>query len=260
MSLGEVQKREGEYKTAEGATLAAQAALTAAENKLHLWGMGEAEVQSLIKSGEIRPRYSVRAPLAGCVIEREATLGEIVGPSLDALLILADMKTLWVLADVPEAVIHEVSMGSSATVTVDAVKDQRFAGRVTYIAPSLDKATRTAQVRIEVADGHTPLRPGMFAHVKLILSAPAGRGQEPVLAVPESAVQIVEGGPAVFVEVEGEPNTFAKQAVTVGPAIGQMVPLLSGLAEGRRFVSGGTFVLKAELAKGIMEGKTCSGH
>jgi cobalt-zinc-cadmium efflux system membrane fusion protein len=71
-----------------------------------------------------------------------------------------------------------------------------------------------------------------------------------VLAVPEEAVQTVEGGPAVFVPVEGEENTFAKRAITVGPAIGGVRPITSGLKEGDRIVVSGTFILKAELGKG----------
>jgi cobalt-zinc-cadmium efflux system membrane fusion protein len=260
ISLGEFQKREGEFKTAQGALLAAQAALTAAENKLHLWSMGLSDIEQLAARSEIRPRYVVRAPIAGAVVEREATLGEIVGPDRETLLVLADLTTLWILADVPESLLHRVAVGSRADATVDAIPARAFEGRVTYIAPALDKATRTVQVRVEVADGHTALKPCMFAHVQLTLANPQERKAEAVLAVPEAAVQIVEGGPAVFVEVEGEPNTFAKQAVVVGPAVGRMVPVLSGLEEGKRFVSEGTFVLKAELAKGIMEGKTCSGH
>ena len=68
--------------------------------------------------------------------------------------------------------------------------------------------------------------------------------------MPDEAVQTVEGGPAVFVPVEGEANTFAKRAVTVGPAVGGMVPITSGLKEGEQVVVSGTFILKAELGKG----------
>jgi len=257
LSLSEYQRREGEHKAAKGALRAAEAATTAAENHLRLWGMSQAEVARLVKTGEINPRYVVRAPIAGTVVRREVTMGEIVGPDREALLVLADMKSLWVLADAPENTIHRIVTGSPARVSVEGLKDQTFNGKVTYIAPELDKSTRTGQVRVEIEDGLTPLKAGMFAQVHLSLG---GKEQTAAIAVPETAVQTVEGGPVVFVEVPGEPGAFAKQAVVIGPAIGSLVPVLSGLEEGKRYVVAGAFILKAELAKGIMEGKTCSGH
>lgn len=260
IALGEYQKREGDFKAARGALKSAQAALTAAENSLHLWGISQAEVASLVKTGEINPRYTVRAPLGGLVIKREATLGEMVGPDREALLVLADMKILWVLADVPENTLHQITQGAPALVSVESLNGRNYRGKVTYIAPELDKATRTAQVRVEVPDGDTPLKPGMFAQVSLTLGHQEGKSAAAIIAVPEVAVQTFEGGPCVFVEVPNEPNTFAKQAVKIGPTVADMVPILSGLEEGKRYVSAGAFIVKAEIAKGIMEGKTCSGH
>ncbi len=260
VSLGEYQKREGDLRAAEGALRSAQAALTAAENRLHLLGFEQADVEQLLRTGEIAPRYRVRAPLSGCVVAREVTLGEMVTPERDALLVLADLRTLWVLADVPEHLLHRIHVGSSATITLPAIPKQTFAGRISHIAPSLDRATRTGQVRIEVRNGHLPLKPGMFAQVELPLKDETGQDRAPVLAVPEAAVQIVEGGPAVFVVADCGPNTFAKQAVRVGPTVRGLVPILDGLDEGRPVVVEGAFLLKAELAKAIMEGKTCTGH
>jgi len=260
ISLSEHQRREGESRAADGALRSAEAALTAAENRLHLLGLGEPDVKQLLETGRINPRYSVRAPLSGCVVEREATLGEVVGPERDALLVLADLSTLWVLADIPENLLPRITIGSSATLTVGAIQGRRFTGRVGYIAPALEKATRTGQVRIEIADGRLPLRPGMFAEVRLHLKDDWGKEPPLALVVPEAAVQMVEGEPAVFVEVAGEPNTFAKQAVKVGPAVRGMIPILAGLQEGKPIVVEGTFLLKAELIKAIMEGKTCTGH
>jgi len=123
-------------------------------------------------------------------------------------------------------------------------------GTVAFIAPRVDPATRTVQVRIDVATapgGGTTLRPGMFAQAEIATAVAGGAAAQ--VAVPEDAVQQVAGGPAVFVPVKGEPNTFAKRPVTVGRPVGGMVPVLSGLAPGEEFVSRGSFVLKAELGK-----------
>jgi cobalt-zinc-cadmium efflux system membrane fusion protein len=248
IALGEVQKREADWKAAEGALQTAQAALTAAENKLHLMGMSQDAVKALAKSTEIDPHYAVRAPIAGQVIEREVTLGELVGPEKEALLVLADMQTLWVLADVPETRLREVAVGAKARLTLTAIPDAIFAGTVSFISPTLDPDTRTARVRIDVTNAGD-LRPGMFATAQIVANhavttAPAA------LAVPDEAVQTVEGGPAVFVPVEGEENTFAKRAITVGKSIGGWAPVISGLKEGEQIVINGSFILKAELGKG----------
>lgn len=258
ISLTEVQKREAEYKAAAAAQRGAEAAVIGAENQLHLLGMTQDAIEELARTGEISPRYSVTAPIDGRVVAREVTQGELVGPdrSADPLMVLADTRTLWVLADVPEAHLHELAKGARGWVTVRTGGAgggaKRFEGRVSYVAPMVDAATRTAQVRIEV-EAETlegALRPGMFAQVEIESTDPTLPEPVSAIAVPDEAVQTVEGGPAVFVPVEGEPGTFAKRAVTVGRAVGGLVPILSGLEEGDEYVASGTFILKAELGKG----------
>ena len=249
IALTELQKRQIEYQSAQGALRAAKSAAIAAENKLQLLGMDQAAVDALAKSGEIMPRYSVRAPIAGTVTSREVTLGELVSPEKEALLVLADMRTLWIIADVPEIRLRDVAIGAAAKVKV-AGAEQAIEGTVSFIEASLDPSTRSGRVRIEVKDGKTGIRPGMFAQVEITSSA--GKS-ESVLAVPDDAVQTVEGNPAVFVPVQGEENTFTKRAIDIGKPIGGMVPVLSGLKEGEPVVVKGSFLLKAELGKGAAE-------
>jgi cobalt-zinc-cadmium efflux system membrane fusion protein len=246
IALGEVQKRQAEMRAAEGNALTAKAAAVAALNRLLLLGMTKAEAKELEESGALNPRLAVRAPIAGRVIEREVTPGELVGPEKERLLVLADTQTLWVLAEVPESRLAQISIGAPAQVRIAAVRGEQLEGKVAQIAPALNPDTRAGRVRVDVANPNGILRPGMFASVVLTVDAPGG---EAVLAVPDEAVQTVEGGPAVFVPVEGEANTFAKRSVTVGEPIGAMVPVLSGLSEGEPVVVSGTFILKAELGK-----------
>lgn len=247
IALAEVQKREGEHKASLAAAAAARAALTAAENRLHLLGISQERINLLAQTGEIDIRHPVLAPIDGQVLEREVTLGELVRPERDALVVLADLSTLWVLADVPEARARQVAVGAEATVRVGAGGDEALEGKVTYIAPQLDAATRTATVRIEVNDARSVLRPGMFAQARIRVAG--DQAARPVLAVPQEAVQTVEGGPAVFVPVEGEPNTFARRAVKTGATVGGMTELLEGLKEGEPVVVAGSFILKADLGK-----------
>ena len=247
IALGEVQKREVEYRVAEGALRGAKAAAIAAENTLHLMGMDQQAVDALVRGGgEIAPQLAVRAPIDGQVIRRDVTLGELVSPERDALLVLANTDTYWVLADVAEARLDGVRVGAKARVTVASLPNAVLEGTVTHVAPAVDPETRSVQVRVEVANGHTGLRAGMFARAELT----SGAAGEPALAVPEDAIQLIEGKPSVFVPVAGEENTFAHRAVSVGKTVGGAVPVLEGLKEGEPVVVSGSFILKAELGKG----------
>ncbi len=259
ISLTEVQKREAEYKAAVANVKAAEATALAAENALHLMGMDQEAVAALAASGEIAPRHTIRAAIPGQVVQREITLGELVSPDRESLMTIADTSTLWVLADVPEAKLAGVAAGAKAWVTTGTAfaagtsqSVAKFEGAVAFVSPLVDPTTRTAQVRIEVpsaALGDGAVRPGMFAQVEVVSDSPGGVAPFPQVAVPQEAVQIVEGGPALFVPVAGEPNTFQKRAITVGPAVGGLVPVFAGLAEGEKFVAAGSFILKADLGK-----------
>jgi cobalt-zinc-cadmium efflux system membrane fusion protein len=252
IALTEVQKRESDFKVAQGALRSSQSALSASENKLHLMGMDQKAVDELAKSSEIKPRYAVTAPIDGHVTEREVTLGELVSPDKEALLVMADMSTLWVLADVPEARLGEVAVGSRTRIKLGVGTGEAIEGTVSYIDHSLDANTRSARLRIEVKNATSLLRPGMFAQAEIFAATPGEKAQA-VLAIPDDAVQTVEGGPAVFTPVPKEENTFAKRPVTVGKPTGGWVAVLSGLKEGDLVVIKGSFILKADLGKGATE-------
>jgi cobalt-zinc-cadmium efflux system membrane fusion protein len=239
IALTEVQKREVELKSAE-------AAASAAESTLKLFGFTPQAIATLASSGNIDSRYLVRAPLSGTVVERNASLGERVSPERDSLFTVVDTSTLWVVADVPEGRLKDVGVGSGARVKVPALPDESFEGRVILVSPVLEQMTRTTAVRIEVKDERMRLKPGMFAQAEI---APPEASAGATLAVPIGAIQTVEGSPAVFVPVKEEENTFAKRTVSIGPAVGGIVPVLSGLKEGELVVTAGSFILKAELGK-----------
>jgi len=251
ISLTEVQKRQADHQMAESALVNARAALIGSLNRLQLLGMNEAEIKALSDTGTITPRYTVRAPMNGRVIRRDITLGQLVGPDRDALLVVADLSTLWVLVDVPERHLKDAAMGSPARITVAALPGKSFAGDVSFLSADLDESTRTTQARVEVDNADGSLRPGMFAQAEILdEQAVATDAHSPgVLAVPESTIQRIEGKPVVFVPFAEKPNTYLKRPVTIGMAVGGMVPVLHGLREGEVIVLTGTFLLKAELGK-----------
>lgn len=251
ISLTEVQKRLAEQQAAESALLSARAAMTGAANRLQLLGMTEAEIKALAETGTITPKYTVRAPIAGRVIRRDVTLGELVRPDRDSLLVVADTSTLWVLVDVPEMRLKDVAVGATARITLAAFPGESFEGKVSFISADLNEGTRTAQIRVEVDNAKGLLRPGMFAQAEIIgadTSADGGKSTA-VLAVPESAIQTIEGKPVVFVPFTEKPDTFLKRPVTVGAAVGGMLPVIYGLREGETIVVAASFILKAQLGK-----------
>lgn len=251
IAFTEVQKREAEYRAAEAARRAAESAAQVAESRLRLLGMDDAALATLRDSGRIEPRAAIRAPIGGTVIEREVTLGELVGPERDALLVIANMETLWILASVPESRLAEVKIGARVLVEMGLAEGERFEGVISYISPTTDSSTRSSEVRIEVQHGHCCLRPGSFARAEI--TATSETPAEPALVVPDDAIQTVEGRHVVFVAVEGEEGAFAARPIEHGPAVGDFVPVTSGLAEGERVVVRGSFVLKAELGKSSAE-------
>jgi cobalt-zinc-cadmium efflux system membrane fusion protein len=244
MTLTEVERRESDLRSAEAAATTAEAAASTAENALHLLGMDQAAVDRFLASKEVDPMVKITAPLAGTVVDREVTLGELVSPEDESLLVIGDQTVAWVFVHVPEARYTEVRAGAAVRLHVPALAGRVLTGVVAAVQARMDEVTRSAEFRVDVkSDGL--LRPGMFARAEVDVGDP----KAPVLAVPADAVHTVEGGPAVFVPVAGESDTFAKRAVRVGQVVGGMVPVLEGLVEGESYVAVGAFLLKAELGK-----------
>jgi membrane fusion protein, heavy metal efflux system len=248
IGITDVQERELELKKAEGALANAQAAVTAAANKLHLLGMNDEAIYALLKSGKVTPRYVVRTPLSGEVIERSVNLGELVKPEREKLFVVADTSVFWVWADVPEARVPEVASGAAAEIVLATGVEQKFSGVISHLAPSIDPETRSLRVRIDVKSDPA-LRPGMFAEVRLS-GKPAGDTAEAMLIVPQSAIQTVEGGTAVFMPVQGELNSFQARKVSLGACADGFACVISGLGEGERIITAGGPILKADLLKG----------
>ncbi|MBC7782463.1 MAG: efflux RND transporter periplasmic adaptor subunit, partial [Burkholderiales bacterium] len=247
IALTEVHKRQAELQNAQGALSTAQASLTAAGSKLALLGMDDQDIKTLEDSGKITSMYTIRAAIDGQVIRRAVTLGELVSPDRDSLLVLADTTSVWVIAEVPEAKLKDVAVSATAKVTLAALPGETFDGTVSFIAPELDEATRSARVRIVVKNDKARLRPGMFANVQI--SSGATSTTQQALAVPDSAVQTIGGQTVVFVPMADKPDTYLKRVVTLEPTVGGLWPVRYGLFEGEQIVTSGSFIMKAELGK-----------
>ena len=249
VTLNTVRDREAELRAAEREFAAAENAAASAANTLRLYGMDDAGLATLAESKAIDPTFDVVAPIDGEIVERHATLGELVGPDDEALMTLADLSSVWVLIDLPESRLASIGVGASASIEVPALGGRTFEGEVRYVDPRVNASTRTIRLRVVVENESSALQPGLFARATIV---PAESG-EPTAALPAAAVLEVEGEPSVFVPVADEADTFARRAVVVGERVGGFFPVLSGVAVGDEVVVDGAFILKAEIEKAGVE-------
>jgi len=216
----------------------AQTELHTDEERLSLYGVSVSDLKS-----DKKPLLPVRSPIGGIITEKHAIVGELADPS-KSLYTVADLSSVWVLVDINEKDLSKVHKGQAAIVSVGAFPDLKLKGRITYLADLVDETTRTVKARVEVANPGRKLKPEMFATVELTLPATA----PPVLAVPEDAIQDLEGKKTLFVTKDG--TEFTPRVVESGLASGGMVEITAGLKEGERYAVKGGFLLKSELKKG----------
>ncbi|MBU0622358.1 MAG: efflux RND transporter periplasmic adaptor subunit [Gammaproteobacteria bacterium] len=196
---------------------------------------GERESQSSIPA---RPRVTFRAPANGIVLEKKAVQGMRFMPG-EMLYQIADLSSVWVIAEVPEQDIGQIELGSPTQVTVDAWPERSFDGKVAFIYPTLNSATRTVQVRIEIANPKALLKPAMFANAQI------GAGKaEKVVTVPTSAV--IDSGTRQTVLVRLAEGRFEPRAVTLGSRSDDYVEVLSGIVAGEEVVTSANFLLDSE--------------
>jgi len=236
IGAGEYQRREADHENA-------RAELHEAEEKLHLLGMTEREIKRLgagqLPHAEVAQVF-LRAPFSGEVVERNATVGEVVDPN-KMLFAVADLSTVWVRADFPEQQAGRLQTGLRVEVRVTAYPDIVFRGVVTYVGAMVDPATRTVMARSDIPNPDRRLRPEMFAEVTLVTP------EQSVLAVPRAAVQQVGSRTVVF--VKRGPSRFELQEVKIGESSKEYIEVKGGVEEGDEVVTQGSYALKAEILR-----------
>ena len=222
---------------------AADALVAAARDRLRLWGIGPAQVAALEGSGRPELRLTYRSPITGTVLQKMAVEGQYVSEGTD-LYLLTDLSSVWLQTQVYEYELARLSVGQTAEATVSALPGRTFRGRIAFIDPVLDRATRSARVRIVLPNPGDVLKPGMYADARI--ETPS----RPGLLVPRSA--LIDTGERRLVYVETSPNTFSAREVTTGDRSGDSVAILAGLREGERVVAAANFFVdsQAQLSSG----------
>lgn len=237
---------EKEYLAAKGAYDKSVTAYRAAYEALRLIGLSDEEITKINWSEKGKPLsyFPLLAPQAGTLIERPFTRGELITPKDNAFTIV-DLSTVWILLDIYEQHLAAVTVGSEVEIKVDAYPRETFHGKIVYLSYVLKPETRTVDARVEIPNPGLRLRPGMFARATLQLSN-TNMGQK-VIVVPQDAIQQVDEKPVAF--VEERPGTYTVRQVVIGRRSGTDAEVRSGLAEGERVVTEGSFYLKSILLK-----------
>jgi membrane fusion protein, copper/silver efflux system len=178
------------------------------------------------------------SPRDGVVLTRNATEGTKMSAG-DVVFRIADLSTVWVLADVPEYDLANVQLGQMATIRVRGLPGQSFQGRVALIYPQVNNETRSTKMRIEIPSPNGQLKPDMYADVEI--AASAGRS---VVAVPDSAV-IDTGTRQVVILDKGE-GRFEARDVKIGTQGGGLTEIRSGIVGGDKVVVAANFLIDAE--------------
>ncbi len=165
-----------------------------------------------------------------------------------AIFAISNLSTVYVIANVPEASVGKLSVGSIAEIKSPSIGT--INGRISYIDPRLDETTRTARVRLEVPNGNGRLRAGMFTEVGFQTGTDETSGEE--LVVASDAIQRTGDKTIVFVPRENEPGAFEAREVEAGGASEGYTRILSGLQLGEKVVTKGSFTLKTQLEKAAM--------
>lgn len=236
--LGAASQQELERIHAEHT--ARRAEVQSIASRLRLLGLSASTIENLGPGSAVHATTAVAAPIDGIVTQRDANVGANVDQSAH-LFTIVDLSTVWVVAEIFETDFARVRVGSAATITTRAYPDLALTGRVSYIDPQLDTATRTAKARIEVANPRNEMRLGMLADAVF-----QGDAVPSALVVPRTAVQNVGDRTVVYLADGGAPGRFVERRVRLGAAAGSNVAVLDGLRSGDRVVTEGTFYLRAE--------------
>jgi membrane fusion protein, heavy metal efflux system len=236
ISQKDLEQAVSDQQTAEGA-------LRAARDSVRIFGKTDAEIDRMISERKVDPTLVVPSPIAGRITARNASPGLYVQPgNPPAPFTVADISTMWMLANVTESDAPAFMVGQEARVSVLAFPNRIFRGHITTISSMVDPTTRRMLVRSEIEDLTHELRAGMFANYVISTGAP-----ERSLAIPLDGV-VREGDGTMTVWVTADRRRFTKRVVKIGLQNEGYIQLLSGVQAGELVATEGALFLSNALA------------
>lgn len=232
---GQKSLQQGSSEAQAGMKQLAESSLARMRN----WDISDEQLQALSKGGEARRTLTFRSPANGIVMEKKAVQGMRFMPG-EVLYQIADLSSVWIIADVFEQDLGLIKPGQTAKVKVNAYPDQEFTAKVVYVYPTLNPQTRTISVRLELANPGGTLKPNMYASVQLI----SGHGKARTLTAPDSAV--LDSGTRQIVLVRRGEGLFEPREVKLGMRGNGYVEVIEGISAGEDVVVSANFLIDAE--------------
>jgi cobalt-zinc-cadmium efflux system membrane fusion protein len=225
---------EQALEQAESAEVQAGGDLASAQAALKVLGITDPD--ALVQSP---PTFEVpvKAPIGGEVVEQNVAVGQLMQPGSTQCFMLSDTSNVWVLVNVYQNDLPYVRVGDAVSIQTDAYP-QVFRGRISYVAASLDPATRTLQARIETANPGEKLKKDMY----VTATVNAGRISNTIVLPDAAILRDNENQP--FVYAEASQNQFGRRPVTVGESVNGQTEITSGLKQGDRVVGNGSLFLQ----------------
>lgn len=230
---------------------ATQSLLSAARGRLAVLGMTSGEIAEVERTNRPLRNVTVVAPRSGVVLHRGIAVGTAVDPSTE-LLTVADLSTVWVLAEIPESDAAAVTVGQQGELAFDASGGAPVTARVAFLYPTLDERTRTLRARFEVPNGNGALRPGMYGTATLAVAT------RRALVVPRDAV--IDTGASTHVFVADAHGRFTPRAVVLGSRVEERIEVREGLQEGEPVVAAGVFLIDSESRLRATSGTSAGEH
>lgn len=215
----------------------ADAWVAAAKARIRLFGVSEADVQALVRRGRPEATLPIRAPVSGVLVEKDVVEGGAAEPGV-RLFRIAPLDRVWVEAELYDEEIGLAAPGQQVTVTAPELPGRTLEGRVAYVYPTIEAATRTGRIRLELPNPDGALRPQMYVTATLH----ASRGDR--VTVPTDAVIYTGTRRLVFVDL-GEGRLELRE-VQLGARGAERIEVLQGLELGERVVTSGNFLIAAE--------------
>jgi cobalt-zinc-cadmium efflux system membrane fusion protein len=231
---------EQDYRVAEAEATKARAAKEAAEARLHTLGFSDAQLQRFTAEQHSSSSIMVTSPIAGVVVERPVSLGQVIQPE-DTVGVIMDLRTVWMQVDAYERDLAQLAIGQKVTAFVPAWKEREFVGDIQSIGAVVDRKSRTIKVRVVIPNPDGALKPGMFAKVSLAGSKGEARQG---LFVPSAAVQ--RDGEKFIVFVPISETEFQLREVETSVSVDGWVQITRGVVAGEKVVTTGAFQLKSE--------------